>query len=355
MLRSGMFLYCERLSLKDDFKLKILANIFKFFKKTQKPASTGQLILDFVPIFKQRVFEMKHLMLINYFVLIAILIVVADENRKTITVGKSFTFQIPQELIDQKVQGMDSLAGQYKSASIQLSFDYGMYANDLKANAKKAAYQENEIKINGKLAKKVSYKDDAIKDFPIVVGLHIADVVGDGKEAFGKSKLTMMAYCKDKKDIKIVEDIFSTIKFADDNNVKVAEFLGGKNNLEVLQKFDKATAFRIETGDQENEKNAKVLSTTTLTKAQSQKLVELLSSDNSYIWDESKKCLPNPGVLIEFEKGAQKISLRFCFECQILILGDTTKKHVDFDPITQELIKLMKEVFPKDAAIQKLK
>jgi len=36
-------------------------------------------------------------------------------------------------------------------------------------------------------------------------------------------------------------------------------------------------------------------------------------------------------------------------------LGDTTKKYVDFDPITQELIKLMKEIFPKDAVIQKLK
>lgn len=92
-----------------------------------------------------------------------------------------------------------------------------------------------------------------------------------------------------------------------------------------------------------------------LPKVQIEKLVELFGDDKNYIWGDQKKCIPKPGVLIEFEKGDQKVSLRICFECQIVISGDKTKNIGYFDPIHLALVKLTKEIFPKDEVIQKLK
>ncbi len=283
-----------------------------------------------------------------------------DDGGKGKSNGEGMTFRLPPDLIDQKVQGIDSSVGQYKSDSIILSFDYGMYSDPLTSYSKRPDYQESEIKIDGRVAKKIIYKDDAVKGFAYVVGLHVSNTT--------KTKLTMMAYCKDKKDIKIVEEIFTTVKFLKKPEESILKLFGGKENFEIVQKYEKVTAHRVtpvlKKGDKET-----ILSSAVLSNTQADKLVELLNDKNN-VYDSSKLCSPIAGVLLTFEKGDKKMNLRICFECQMIVFGDEPqpkeKKDDDFsdderapradvDPIHLHLVKLAKELFPKDEVMQKLK
>ena len=53
----------------------------------------------------------------------------ADESWQTVDVG-DFSFRLPAELIDQELQGMESLVGEYVGDGLTVSFDYGSFSSE---------------------------------------------------------------------------------------------------------------------------------------------------------------------------------------------------------------------------------
>jgi len=75
-----------------------------------------------------------------------------------------------------------------------------------------------------------------------------------------------------------------------------------------------------------------------------------------YEWNMAKGCEPIPGVAIEYTKGADKLLIFFCFECDILLtyLNGNRVGGEDFDRIHRALANEVKKIFPNDPDIQKL-
>lgn len=289
------------------------------------------------------------LIFITSAILGVISLLLANEAGKLIEAGKIFSFHAPKEFVEEKVQGIDSFVGRYKSDSIQLSFDYGKFSNALGNNEKKPEFNEREVTVDGLKAKIISYKDDSIKGFSYFTGIHFPLVNKN-------NLLTMTANCKDQSDLKIANAIFISICFKREVLEKTIKLFGEEKNYTTIKNAEKITVFRIEINTQNDGKSTeKILSTTSIPKEKIPNITKLLSDENSYAWPSpNKKCEPKPGVLIVFEKGDQKVSARFCFECQIVLFGEVKQTQADFDPINKKLITLMKEIFPKDEVIQKL-
>ncbi len=75
---------------------------------------------------------------------------------------------------------------------------------------------------------------------------------------------------------------------------------------------------------------------------------------------KQKDCAPMPGVLLIFQKGRQSCEVRICYECGMIGVSRLGAEFFDgnwgdFDSIYAELVRLAKELFPDDPAIQKLK
>lgn len=87
----------------------------------------------------------------------------------------------------------------------------------------------------------------------------------------------------------------------------------------------------------------------------SEELARVLVRDASYEWDMAKGCEPMSGVLVRYARGAERVDVSFCFECEMLSIAPVgSDAWEDFDPVRRELVALVQEVFPGDAAIQAL-
>ncbi len=85
-------------------------------------------------------------------------------------------------------------------------------------------------------------------------------------------------------------------------------------------------------------------------------LKKALLNPRSYIFDAVKSCEPDYGVRLEFVHNNRKVDVLLCFECRILTVYDGGRNvgGEDFDPINDQLIGMVKKLFPKDEAIQAL-
>jgi len=90
---------------------------------------------------------------------------------------------------------------------------------------------------------------------------------------------------------------------------------------------------------------------------QADQLKQLLLDPSSYDFSSAKSCLPDHGVRIEFVHNNRKVDVLLCFECRILSVydGGQSVGGEDFDPINSQLVAIVKQLFPKDQAIQALK
>jgi hypothetical protein len=96
-----------------------------------------------------------------------------------------------------------------------------------------------------------------------------------------------------------------------------------------------------------------------------QRLSKVLLAEKSYYPRSdgvAKACHPDPGIVITFFNGKEDIDVFFCFECNILEAVRTAKGEKampglrsDFDPSRAKLLRIMKQIFPKDLRIQSLK
>jgi hypothetical protein len=83
-------------------------------------------------------------------------------------------------------------------------------------------------------------------------------------------------------------------------------------------------------------------------------LARLLFDDASYRPADAppKTCIFNPGVRIDFVRGASTAPLYLCFDCLQLV---GPKGGADFDPAARAFGAVVKKLFPKDPEIQSLK
>jgi hypothetical protein len=88
-------------------------------------------------------------------------------------------------------------------------------------------------------------------------------------------------------------------------------------------------------------------------------LIEQLSNPSSYDYDpgSSKMCIPMPGFVIAFTRAEGEVDIFLCFECDILAVhvGENFKAEADFDPSHNELLRIIKTLYPNDEKVQSLR
>jgi hypothetical protein len=135
--------------------------------------------------------------------------------------------------------------------------------------------------------------------------------------------------------------------------------LGGITNAAIIAAPSSVKAWRTigsmepDTGSYSNyfqKFGQAVLVSTNLAK----RLSKVLLAEKSYFRsdDIKKACAPTPGVVLTFSNGKDEVNVFFCFECNILVVQGMRN---DFDPSRAKLLRIMKQIFPKDAQIQSLK
>jgi hypothetical protein len=85
-------------------------------------------------------------------------------------------------------------------------------------------------------------------------------------------------------------------------------------------------------------------------------LSDVLTDDDTYLWDIAKACEFLPGVAFRFERDELQVDVLICFSCDELevYLDGKEVGHEDFDPRRPDLVAVAKRLFPDDEAIQKL-
>jgi hypothetical protein len=142
------------------------------------------------------------------------------------------------------------------------------------------------------------------------------------------------------------------------NSKQLASQFGGVENVTIITKPDSVNAWRTigslnprESRNKDFYKKTGVANLVTTDLAA--QLSKILLDKHSYLQlgGTLKLCLPEPGVVITFSNGKKDVDVFFCFECNILIApGGST----DFDPCRPQLVRIMKQIFPKDPQIQSL-
>jgi hypothetical protein len=91
--------------------------------------------------------------------------------------------------------------------------------------------------------------------------------------------------------------------------------------------------------------------------ATAKRLVDVFLDDASYYTGPPKACLPQPGVKYRFVRGTEVVTVLVCYECQQLMVQDPGGGggSGDFDPAGPALVAIVKQLFPKDPGIQRLK
>jgi hypothetical protein len=85
---------------------------------------------------------------------------------------------------------------------------------------------------------------------------------------------------------------------------------------------------------------------------------ELLSKSSSYYYDttSSKSCAPMPGFVLGFMHGKREVDVFLCFECDILMVQvEENYKEADFDPSHNNLLQLVKALYPGDQKVQAIR
>lgn len=122
-----------------------------------------------------------------------------------------FSFSVPKDLQEQAIQGIDSYVGEYKSQSMNLSFDFGMWSNPLD-DSSQPQFQQLVTEINNEPAKIVLYTAPQTQtEYNYFAGVHFPS------EKNPTGKLTMSVRCKDSESQKTAVKIFYSIKFLQRN------------------------------------------------------------------------------------------------------------------------------------------
>jgi hypothetical protein len=82
----------------------------------------------------------------------------------------------------------------------------------------------------------------------------------------------------------------------------------------------------------------------------------VLTDPRSYDWSKAVGCLPSYGVKLSFTRGADRVDVLLCFECDIVLFEHNGEPPglEEFTPMRPVLVRAVKQLFPDDAEIQAL-
>ncbi len=149
--------------------------------------------------------------------------------------------------------------------------------------------------------------------------------------------------------------------------VDLEKLFGGPENLKVIQSPDKVEVWQtvgflksseahdLEMSDYRKKGGTPLVVPDSVAKS----LSRTLSHSYSYYSDRgsAKSCIALPGFVLGFTRGDREVDVFLCFECDIILVqvGETFKTEADFDPSHNDLLGLMKVLYPKDEKIQNLR
>lgn len=130
------------------------------------------------------------------------------EGWKRVSPEGRFSFHLPVDMREQKARGIDSFVGEYRSAKIRVSFDYGIYSNDLLLYSNQPEYKAKILNLNGQKARIAFYREDnSNTGYRFRGGVHLPVSDDPG------TKLTVFAEFNNEEDRETVNAIFETVVF----------------------------------------------------------------------------------------------------------------------------------------------
>lgn len=125
-----------------------------------------------------------------------------------------FSFFVPPDLQRSYKGGEDSYVEEYRSQTLRVQFDYGMYSGDL-SYPSSHEYQATTAVVGGKTAKLATFRFDGQERWAglaYCAGIHFPDV-GPGMWEGARMKLTFLACGTTPADQQTTERIFRSIQF----------------------------------------------------------------------------------------------------------------------------------------------
>lgn len=127
-----------------------------------------------------------------------------------VSAGSVFSLTAPGGTTFHPSQGLDSFVGAFTNQKFRIDFDYGLYSDPLTNYSGQPDYKIQELQIDNRKARIISYSDPTNTQYPYFIGVHFYDL---GKTMLGTTKLTVFSRLKDKKDYPTLEKIYRSIKF----------------------------------------------------------------------------------------------------------------------------------------------
>jgi hypothetical protein len=122
-----------------------------------------------------------------------------------------FSFQLPKDMKEKKVQAIDSYVAQYENDSLRIFLDYGMYSNPLDKLSNESEYIEIKRTIAGLDATEVFFRQTSrTAAHRYFAAIHFPNV--GGNRDTGTTKLTMTAEFNKKGDWGAAQTIFESIR-----------------------------------------------------------------------------------------------------------------------------------------------
>jgi hypothetical protein len=120
-----------------------------------------------------------------------------------------FSFYSPRELVSKPAKGIDTTEWAFESYDIRLSVSLGRYSGKPAVYAKKPNYREKHIKIDGRRASLVFFRDPSspFENFNYAAAIYFERLNDTGL------KLSFFAYCRNASQLATAGTIFRSIKF----------------------------------------------------------------------------------------------------------------------------------------------
>jgi len=129
--------------------------------------------------------------------------------------------------------------------------------------------------------------------------------------------------------------------------------LYGKHLLKVVRNPDSVYAVLLDDNmGRLRERTKRIL----LSPEESQAASMRLTRNTAYGWDVWKPCLPQYGSRLIFQRGVDRVTVDFCFNCIILSVTPSAREEhdVDFGPSRKTWLQLFKTEFSKDKILSKV-
>lgn len=134
--------------------------------------------------------------------------------------------------------------------------------------------------------------------------------------------------------------------------------LGGESVVKAIRNAKKVSVYRLKGETTKDDPQAYVATDgpIELDEKQAAALAEIVTSPRTYEFEVAPACEPIFGVRTTFVDGDTTVDIVYCFDCNLLTVYRNGKQVGDayFAPGRKQLVAMMKELLPKDKAIQTL-